>query len=69
MAAGRDAIDYVFVLRFWREPPDDRADPMNWRARISEVNTGRQFHAIGVDGACNIVRGLLPPGGNTDTGR
>lgn len=55
----RTTTDYVYVLRFWRELPGDRADPMGWRARISEINTGRHFHAQGIDAACQVVRSLL----------
>jgi hypothetical protein len=33
---------------------------MDWRARIREVNTRREFHATGVHAVCNIVRACLP---------
>jgi len=49
----------TYVLRFSRELPGDRADPIGWRARISEVNTGRKFHAVGIDAAFHVVRSLL----------
>lgn len=69
MAARVDAIDYVFVLRFWRELPDDTTGSMDWRASISDVNTGRQFHALGVEGACDILRNVLMPDCEIDTGK
>jgi hypothetical protein len=54
-------IDRVFVLRFWIESACEGPEKAqrHWRASIRDVNTGRQFHAEGVPGACNVIRRLL----------
>jgi len=68
MTARLDALDHVFVLRFYREPAADRTRPMNWRARIREVNTRREFHTVGFDAACNIIRSRLQSYGDDADG-
>jgi hypothetical protein len=68
MAAHSHAIDYVFVLRFWRESAGDKLNTGRWRARISEVNTKRQFHAKGIDNAFGVVRALLSSDGENGPG-
>jgi hypothetical protein len=65
--ANAPEIDRVFVLRFWIEACDD-LDVSHWRVRINDVNTGRRFHAEGVEGACNVVRSLLLAGEMEENG-
>ena len=53
-------IDQVFVVRFWQELGlENPADPDRWRVRIGHVNSQRQFHAVGIEKAFEIVRGIL----------
>jgi hypothetical protein len=52
--------DHVFILRFWLEVASAWPDGARWRARISYINTGENFHADGLEAACGVVRSLLP---------
>jgi hypothetical protein len=52
--------DQVVVIRLWREREvAESSGPQRWRARITYVNSGQQFHASGVDDAFAVVRYLL----------
>jgi hypothetical protein len=59
MGASQKKVDQVFVLRFWREEDPHVDGPSLWRARITEVNTGREFHAEGLETALTLIRSLL----------
>jgi hypothetical protein len=59
MGALQKRVDQVFVLRLWREEDPHVDGPSLWRARISEVNTGREFHAEGLETALTILRSLV----------
>ena len=61
-------IDRVFVLRFWREAAGDVPDAARWRARITDVNSQRQFHTEGLEGAFNAIRSFLCEG-EANTGK
>jgi hypothetical protein len=55
--------DQVLVIRFWREDEAPELQPSrHWRARITYVNSGQQFHAPSIDDAFAIVRSLLLSG-------
>jgi len=60
MLAHLPQTDHVFILRFWLERTSALPDEARWRARISYVNTGENFHADGIEAACGVVRSLLP---------
>jgi hypothetical protein len=60
MAARSNAIDHIFILRFWQEPAEENLDNNgHWRARIKDVNSGRQFHRLGIDAVCSLLRSIL----------
>jgi hypothetical protein len=59
MAVRQNAIDRIFILRFWREPAQEISDSDQWRARIKDVNSGRQFHRLGIDAVCSLLRTIL----------
>jgi len=62
-------IDRVFILRFWRERSPENRMLAPWRARITEVNTGRRLHVGSVDDALDFVRNqLASPGNSSDRG-
>jgi hypothetical protein len=50
--------DQVFVLRFWQERGDPQP-PTGWRARISDVNSGKQYYTSRIDDAFDLVKSLL----------
>jgi hypothetical protein len=56
-------IDQVFVMRFWQELGlENPADPNRWRVLIKQVKhegSRRQFHAVGIEKAFDIVRGIV----------
>jgi hypothetical protein len=58
--AHANGLDTVFVLRFLRrEVASEQSDPTQWRVRISEVNTGREIYAEGLESACRLLRSIL----------
>jgi hypothetical protein len=59
LAGRKKPVDQVFILRFWREEDGHMDATSLWRARVTDVNTGRELHADGIDMALTIVRSLL----------
>jgi hypothetical protein len=52
--------DHVVVLRFWHENETTELAPSRyWRARITYINAGQQFHAASVEDAFAIVKSIL----------
>ena len=50
-------MDRVFIMGFWRETSSIEAD--DWRVRIRNVDTRREYHVNGLDGAFALLRSLL----------
>ncbi|MGR9556476.1 hypothetical protein ACU8MG_25380 (plasmid) [Rhizobium leguminosarum] len=59
MPAQQSNLDHVFILRFWHEANADADASPLWRARVTDVNTGRQFHTDGLESALSVVRSLM----------
>lgn len=59
MIAISTEIDRVFILRLSRDPGPETKTPDPWRARVIDINSGKYFHANGIEGAFEIVRNQL----------
>ena len=54
--------DRVFVLRFWIERNAAENACSIWRAKVSDLSSGEEKHANGVDAALDIVRSAMRSG-------
>jgi hypothetical protein len=51
-------IDYVFVVRLWREPGSGARDSKQWRGQVSHRNKRRHF--VGLQMLFKLMREMLP---------